>query len=390
MMKKTVGVVTLHNSPNYGSCLQTYATQRVLDGLGVNACIIDYYRYDAIPENETDRALDGQLARKLPVFRIPGVKALARIPVSKMVERRAAPLNDFRQSALNLTPRKYYSSENLEAEPPACDVYCTGSDQVWNSKWNGGFERAFYLSFAPEGARRIAYASSIGKSSLEDWEIPLMREALSRYSAISVREAEAADLLDSIGVRGAVPVIDPTLMLNPADWRAVSDGWSPERPYILLYQLNRSPDFDAYAQRVSKLIGLPVVRIAYGIHEKRRNEAVVICPTVGRFLSLFFGAELVLTDSFHGSAFSVNLGKPFVSIAPERFSSRIGNLLAMTGLEGRLLDDWNDVTLASEKLDFSEARAVLARERERAWGFLCGALDLSVQAGTVATSERSK
>lgn len=275
-------------------------------------------------------------------------------------------------------------------EPPACDVYCTGSDQVWNSKWNGGFERAFYLSFAPEGARRIAYASSIGKSSLEEWEIPLMREALSRYSAISVREAEAADLLDSIGIHGAVPVIDPTLMLKPAEWEAVSDGWMPERPYILLYQLNRNPDFDAYAQRVSKLTGLPIMRIAYGVHEKRRNETSVICPTVGRFLSLFFGAELVLTDSFHGAAFSVNLEKPFVSIAPERFSSRIGNLLAMTGLEGRLLDDWNDVTLASEKLDFSGARAVIARERGRAQDFLRGALAQGKQDESTTTTKRSK
>ena len=64
MTKKEVGVITLHNSPNYGSCLQAYATQRILDGLGVNACIIDYYRRDAIPENETERALNGQLARK--------------------------------------------------------------------------------------------------------------------------------------------------------------------------------------------------------------------------------------------------------------------------------------------------------------------------------------
>lgn len=390
MTKKTVGVITLHNSPNYGSCLQTYATQRVFDALGAETSVIDYYRYDAIPENETERALNGQLASKLPIFRIPGAKALARVPVSRMVARRAAPLDEFRRSALNLTPRKYYSAEELEADSPACDVYCTGSDQVWNSTWNGGFERAFYLSFAPVGAKRIAYAASIGKSALEDWEAPLMREALSSYSAISVREAEAADLLDSIGIHGAVPVIDPTLMLGPAEWRAVSDGWEPDRPYILLYQLNRNPNFDEYAQRVSKAARLPVVRIAYGVHEKRRGETAVVCPSVGRFLSLFCGAELVLTDSFHGTAFSVNLGKPFVSIAPERFSGRIGNLLRMTGLEGRLLGDWNDVSLAAEKLNFSMARVVLSRERERARGFLRGALGSDKQDKTTTTIKRSE
>lgn len=131
--QQTVAVMTLHNSPNYGSCLQTYATQAVLSGIGVAPRIIDYYREDAIPENETDRALNGQLVKKMPIFRLPGVKALARIPVSRIVARRAAPLNEFRRSRLALTDRKYYSYEDLEADSPQADIYCTGSDQVWNS-----------------------------------------------------------------------------------------------------------------------------------------------------------------------------------------------------------------------------------------------------------------
>lgn len=370
MTTKTVGVITLHNSPNYGSCLQTYATQCVLERLGVRPKIIDYYRQDAIPENETERALNGQLAKKLPVFRIPGVKALARFPVSRMVARRAAPLNEFRRERLALTERKYYSADELEVDPPKTDIYCTGSDQVWNSTWNGGFERAFYLSFAPKGAKRIAYASSIGKSSLEDWEIPLVREALSRYDAISVREAEAAELLDSIGVKGAVPVLDPTLMLGADEWRAISDGWESKEPYILLYQLNRSAEFDAYAQRVSRATGLPVVRIAYGVHERRRGETAVICPTVERFLSLFLGAELILTDSFHGTAFSVNLGKRFVSVSPGRFSGRIVGFLDMMGMRERYLEDADDVELAETEVNMTEPNARLTQKKEESEAFL--------------------
>lgn len=370
MTVKTVGVITLHNSPNYGSCLQTYATQHILERLGVRPKIIDYYRQDAIPENETERALNGQLAKKLPVFRIPGVKALARFPVSRMVARRAEPLNEFRREQLALTERKYYSADELEANPPKTDIYCTGSDQVWNSTWNGGFERAFYLSFAPKGAKRIAYAASIGKSSLEDWEIPLVREALSLYDEISVREAEAAELLDSIGVKGAVPVLDPTLMLGVDEWRSISDGWESKEPYILLYQLNRSTEFDVYAQRVSRATGLPVVRIAYGVHERRRGETAVICPTVGRFLSLFLGAELVLTDSFHGTAFSVNLGKRFVSVSPGRFSGRIVGFLDMVGLRERYLEDAGDVGLAETEIDMADPSARLARKREASMAFL--------------------
>lgn len=374
MSRKTVGVITLHNSPNYGSCLQTYATQRVIEGLGAQVSIIDYYRHDAIPENETERALSGQLAKKLPIFRIPGVKVLARMPVSRMVARRAAPLNEFRRASLNLTGRKYYSSDELEADPPFADVYCTGSDQVWNSKWNSGFERAFYLSFAPEGARKIAYAASIGKNSLEDWEIPLIKDALSRYSAISVREAEAAELLDSIGVHGAVPVIDPTLMLEPGEWETLSDGWRPSNPYILLYQLNRNSEFDAFAQRVSKATGLPIVRIAYGVHEKRRNENIVICPPMGRFLSLFFGAEMVLTDSFHGTAFSVNLGKRFVSVSPGRFSGRIVDFLKMVGMQEHYLEDCRCTKLEDMPIDAIATQRILAAKRDEAKEFLLHAI----------------
>lgn len=374
--QQTVAVMTLHNSPNYGSCLQTYATQAVLSGIGVAPRIIDYYREDAIPENETDRALNGQLVKKMPIFRLPGVKALARIPVSRIVARRAAPLNEFRRSRLALTDHKYYSYEDLEADPPQADIYCTGSDQVWNSVWNKGFNKAFYLEFAPAEAKRIAYAASIGKSSLEEWEKAPMREALLKYSHISVREEEAVELLDSVGIQGAVPVIDPTLMLTREDWGQIaSNKRIPAQPYILIYQLNKNPEFDQYAQKLSKKLGLPLYRIAYGVHEKRRGEHTIVCPRVEEFLGLFLGAEYVLTDSFHGTAFSVNLGRKFVAISPGRFSGRIMNLLSMTGATNHYLDDYRNLSIGDQPYDFGHAQEVLVSKRKEAEKFLYEAIN---------------
>lgn len=375
--QQTVAVMTLHNSPNYGSCLQTYATQAVLSGIGVAPRIIDYYREDAIPENETDRALNGQLVKKMPIFRLPGVKALARIPVSRIVARRAAPLNEFRRSRLALTDRKYYSYEDLEADPPQADIYCTGSDQVWNSVWNKGFNKAFYLEFAPAEAKRIAYAASIGKSSLEEWEKAPMREALLKYSHISVREEEAVELLDAIGVHGAVPVIDPTLMLDQPAWGRIASNESvPKQPYILIYQLNKNPEFDQYAQKLGKKLQLPLYRIAYGIHEKRKGEHTIVCPTVEEFLGLFMNAEYVLTDSFHGTAFSLNLGRKFVSISPGRFSGRIMNLLKMTGVTDHYLEDYRDVKIADNPIDFGYVQSVFRDKRLRAETFLRNAINV--------------
>lgn len=373
-MSQKVGVITLHNSPNYGSCLQAYATQVVFARHSAEAQIIDYYRKDAIPSNEVDRALNGQLAAKMPILRVPGVKQLAKIPVSRMVARRRAPLSEFRHDKLSLSERSYYSAEELELNPPVADIYCTGSDQVWNSIWNNGFDRAFYLSFAPEGKQKIAYAASIGKQQLEDWEVAPMREALASYSYISVREKEAAELLDFIGVHGAVSVIDPTLMLRREEWAEIGDGWTNPEPYILVYQLNRNTDFDRYVQDVSKKTGLKALRIAYGVHERRKGEETVVCPSVERFLSLFLEAEIVITDSFHGTAYSVNLGKRFVAVAPGRFSGRIANLLGMTGLESHLLSDFRDIGIADEIFDSSTVQERLDKERAKADAFLRDAL----------------
>lgn len=369
--KPTIAVVTLHNSPNYGSCLQTYATQTVLSRMGATPSIVDYYRHDAIPENETERALNGQLVKKMPIFKVPGVKALARIPVSRIVARRAKPLNEFRQNYLALTDCKYYSEEALEQNPPRADIYCTGSDQVWNSTWNKGFNKAFYLDFAPKDAKRIAYAASIGKPSLEEWEKKPMRDALAKYSHISVRETEAVELLDSIGVHGAVPVIDPTLMLTRDDWGQLrDDSVLPSEPYILIYQLNRNHEFDEYAQRLSVRLGLPIYRIAYGVHEKRKGEHTVVCPSVGGFVSLFMNAEYVVTDSFHGTAFSMNLGRKFVAISPGRFSGRIMNLLEMTGETNHYLDDWHDIDVADQTIDYKHVQRIFETKRAEAKAFL--------------------
>lgn len=137
-MTTTAAIITLHNSPNYGSCLQTYATQRIFESLGVASTVVDYYRHDAIPENETERALNGQLAKKIPILELPGVKSLARVPVSRMVARRRAPLDEFGRRRFNLTSQKYYSAEELEANPPDADVYVTGATRCGTARGTAG------------------------------------------------------------------------------------------------------------------------------------------------------------------------------------------------------------------------------------------------------------
>lgn len=172
-------------------------------------------------------------------------------------------------------------------------------------------------------------------------------------------------------------MIDPTLMLDQPAWGRIASNESvPKQPYILIYQLNKNPEFDQYAQKLGKKLQLPLYRIAYGIHEKRKGEHTIVCPTVEEFLGLFMNAEYVLTDSFHGTAFSLNLGRKFVSISPGRFSGRIMNLLKMTGVTDHYLEDYRDVKIADNPIDFGYVQSVFRDKRLRAETFLRNAINV--------------
>lgn len=372
-----VAVITLHTVSNYGSCLQTYATQTVLEGFGVEPTIIDYYRKDNLPEYAIERAFAGRRLQKYQAVweHAPWLKRVLSVPMSVIVRRQRKPFEDFRREYLRLTPHMYRSVKELYDFPVEADVYCTGSDQVWNSIWNRGFEEPYYLTFAPDNSRRIAYAASIGRDQIDDWERPLMKEALSRYSAISMREASGVEILHELGLSKTELVLDPTLMLDRDQWGKIAS--MPKftgRPYILVYQLNKSRDFVNYVEAVARKYGIDVVKISYGIYDIMRRAKTLIAPSVGEFLGLFLNAAYVITDSFHATAYSLNFGIPFTVIAPERFSTRIDSILRLTGTEDRLLTSPDDTEMFERPIDFEFATRALDEMRESSRHFLEGAL----------------
>ena len=102
------------------------------------------------------------------------------------------------------------------------DIYCTGSDQTWNSGWNNGILPELFLKFVPDNVRKISYAASIGKNKLDDWEVEETKALLSRYQYISVREASAKDIVEKqLGLPSATHVLDPTLQVNKEYWMSV-------------------------------------------------------------------------------------------------------------------------------------------------------------------------
>lgn len=374
---KKVAVITLHTVSNYGSCLQTYATQSLIERLGFEAEIIDYWRLNNQLQYQVNRAFEGHaLGRLAPVWkRVPGAKNLASMPIRRMLEKRRRPFDAFRSEYLHLT-RAYFSANDLEKNPPIADIYCTGSDQVWNSVWNGGFETPYYLTFVPEGKKRVAFSASIGRESLDDWEKPLMKDALSKYSAISVREESALGLLTSLGINDARLVLDPTLMLTRDEW--VSLATMPEKisePYILVYQLNDNGKFDSYVTDLKDKLGIGVIKVSYLQKQKAAYATNLVAPAVTDFLGLLLNASYVVTDSFHATAFSINCGIPFTVISPPRFSTRITSILGLTHMEDRLFGDSKGIAISEQRPDFDNAGEILTCMRDESRSFLSFALD---------------
>lgn len=371
-----VSLITLHTVSNYGSCLQAYASETVFRKFGCQVEIVDYYRKNNQLNSKVDRVFTtGSLSRFSPVWEAaPWLRKGLSKPVAMHLKRQDRRFDEFRQRYLHLSKR-YLDAGQLKEDPPIADVYCTGSDQVWNSIWNEGFEGPYFLDFAPKGKRRIAYAASIGREELDDWEKQPMRDALAKYDAISLRESSGVKLVKGLGFPNVQLVLDPTLMLNREEWAKIATlPRKVKQPYVLVYQLNDNANMQSYARSVARKIGANLVKISYRSSDAMKSAINVIEPPVTDFLGLFLHASYVVTDSFHATAFALNFGCQFTAVAPPRFSTRINSVLELTGTEDRLLADYRDISMVGEPIDSARAQSALEGKRAESLAFLKRAL----------------
>lgn len=376
MRNLKASVITLHTVDNYGSAMQTYATQEVLKKLGYDVEIIDYWRKNNLPEYRAAQMLTTSFMQKLrPIW---GKNVKTQSAATKVIrwylEHHTSPTWKFLKGNVNLSSKRYTSFYELKTVPPQADVYITGSDQVWNSIWNNGIDRAYFLDFAPESKPRIAFSASIGRTEFSQDEIPETKVLLQKYSAISVREESAVELLKSIGIESTL-ILDPTLMLSRSEWEKVAKGRKKIKPYLLIYQLNPNSKMDQFAVELAKKKNWEILRIGFGQSDRKRPGKCIMSPRVEEFIGLLFQAKCVLTDSFHATAFSLNLGTDFISVRPPRFSTRIESILQLTGEEKRLLTSYEDYGIVDRTIDKKHVRNVLDHERRAGMDWLNAALN---------------
>lgn len=348
-----VDVITLDAVQNYGSVLQAYATQRFLEKKGCDVTVINYVRDDVRYEKLLDTWSGGNPVKKAVM--LPTVRRWRQV------------FDGFRHENLHLTERQYTSEEDFASYPLTADAYCTGSDQVWNCVWNRGVIPPLYLSFVPADSFKFAFAASFGRDTLPEEEVCLTRGFIKEYACISVRESSGVSILKKqYGYENAVDLIDPTLTVSGEEWRELCAGKKTCEPYILIYNLNRSREFDDYAVSLAGRTGLKLVRICTRYDQFYRPGKSVPIPDLYEFISLIDHASFVLTDSFHATAFSMNMDTEPICVYPKEFGGRIENFLTLTGQLQRHIADFGDFDVVSRPVDFDVVHEKLREERERA------------------------
>ena len=330
--------ITLHDTNNAGSSLQSYALQHFLLENGIENEIIDYVpRYV-----ETNGRLWKTLARKLIYWR------------ESKEQKQNFQL--FKQQFLKVTPRRYRTYEELIQDPPFADCFIAGSDQIWNASYACGRDPAFYLEFAK--GPKISYAASIGKEEIPEEEQVLYSRFLQGYHAISVREQSSQVFLSQQLQREIGYVCDPVL-LNPVEtYRSIQSSPLIREPYALVYLVAPGELLEKTLRRIREEYGCKIVLIG-GFKEKCPCDYHLRSVGPQDFHSLIDHSRFVLSSSFHATVFSHIYEKNFAVIPPSRNQARMRQFLEVSGLQEHLLEGESEISGAIAAVDFYDARVRL-------------------------------
>jgi hypothetical protein len=328
-----IGILTFHFVSNYGAVLQAYALRQALLQLGHDARFIDYQ-----PEYMTS---GGSL--RLPVSR-SALRVNAQILAIRIAHLRARYLTRldegferFRTQHLPTLPQTVRDHGTLGSVMGSVDVIVCGSDQIWNPPLRHGVDLAYFATMAPPHVRRVAYAASFGRDDIEPDHHPVIRQGLQGLHAVGVREQGALGLVSRIGDVTATLVPDPTLLVS--DYDAVIESGDSTRT-LFMYALRGESHSRRVARRLAARRGLRV-RTPFNPLQPRLRSASTPVLSPGEWLGAIRDAEWVVTNSFHGTVFSILFRRPFVALglpgAKAGLSSRVTSLLGQLGLLERFM-----------------------------------------------------
>ena len=368
-----IGLLTVPFNNNYGGLLQAYALKTVLERKGHEIIIINRQR----------NPIKGFKHR---VYRLLVRLHLIEDFLANNISRISENTNRFKTKYLSPITAPFYSSTEMKScLRLGIDFYVVGSDQVWRYKYAGDSIDDFFFGFVDAGDNvpRISYAASFGIDQMDYPEDKKNRVAslLRNFRAISVREESGKRLLSEyLGVSSSRVrvVLDPTLLLGQEDYlKLFNDYPRRTRHFLFTYILDQEMTFSDFVDSFTERNQLDWIDIK--AQTKRLNKGEIIEP-VETWLSSIYYSDYVLTDSFHGTVFSIIFHKQFVVLAnPRRGVARLRSLLSSLGLQDRLIqNDRSDISVVlTSPIDWIEVERRLSGFREDSLLFLSDALACS-------------
>lgn len=343
-----VGILTYHNALNYGAVLQCYALQQTMISNGFDCEVLDY-KSNGI-EQQYNRIKLGQ-CRSIKQF-------IAHNTTCRIRRLKKKKFKAFLSKNLKLSEVIF----NL-GDISNVDCVIVGSDQVWNPICNRG-DSSYLLSNLPADVKRIAYAASIGKNeNIElynvNYQIDYVK-LLNQFSFISLREKDSVEFFKNNNLKSEF-VVDPVLLCDRNVWQSMI---APiEEQYIFVYNLGNYDKLFDIVQDLKKITKLKVKIVNQNIKGTLRSFGYedLSNSSPEEFISLLSNAKYVITDSFHGTAFSLIFHKKFYSIANPRSNSannRLYSLLSEVGLAGRFLNIHDNICI-SDEIDYDDVDDIL-------------------------------
>lgn len=369
-----IKTITCHRVYNYGASLQAYALQHYLEEKGHHVEIIDFWpyafhgRYNFFYVNSRFRYFS--LLQRFPVLKFfYGLRFNRRM--FKTYGRKGS-FDKFEKQFLHLTDMSYSTSDALKKEPPFADVYIAGSDQIWNTDMPNGHESAFYLDFGDKTIHRIAYAASFGIPSVPDEYKNIISNRIHKLDFVSVREASGLNILKNMGIENAVQVLDPVFLLSADEWRKCVLYDSKhyhfiDDKYILIYDFIGDSRIKQLAINAAqnlkcKLVSLNDFRTYHYVDYNINNAGPC------EFLNLIEHACLVITNSFHATAFSVIFNKEFYtfSLSTQNSSSRMEDFCHLLNL----MERYNSTQIADNKISYHEVNRTINEQKYMSMRFI--------------------
>lgn len=346
-----IGILTFHRASNYGAVLQAYALQTIIASHGVEAKLVNYY----CPTVEKDHR-----PSKL-FFKMSLLKAIIHFPIKA---KKDSIFQAFCKRKLNMSEpldnKKLYSLQEKYS------LFITGSDQVWNDRLSG-LDPAYMLTFAKEN-QRYSYACSFGFGQFPYRKADIYKQMLTGIQRISLREESGIKMLKEIGI-DAQTDLDPTLLMDSRQWESFLVNPPIHCPYILVYTVSGTIHLLDFAKSLEQKTGYQIIYLN-NQYNNNDNLKRVRFSSPEEFVGWFANAEYVLTNSFHGTAFSIIFNRKFkVELETKKnFNIRSRDLLLNCGLENGILMSTEDDYIFDN--DWERANCLLADMKSKSLEYI--------------------